>query len=374
MSANPELIGPGPLIHTGFDVFPPPGGTTGTWADIDGFELHANIGSDQESSIQMVWNRPEIGGIVRVLRSISPLVQQSLVTPLGFQPLPTPNPANLGWQVISTRDNIEGSQFFSDYVGEVDESLPKAARRPLGAVYSYRVEVTGDSTNARSPVLWTRLRGINAPYIQTIAGTSDSEIHVGWRDNSRLASGFGVRWYEAANGGNERSVIMNGTATTERRITGLLPNTAYYVMVWAWDYYGRSYDDRRIVDTKPSDGGSQDRTYDVRLVRQDVGEGPVPYLGRFPTAGNLPSGTLQGVSLNSTWPALMFVKPGNSTDQCGNANSGVLLNPGSSLTEAQMVELFGNKTPDLPIVFWACAQATAMLYNYIPIRVTYRPA
>jgi len=191
----------------------------------------------------------------------------------------------------------------------------------------------------------------------------------------KLASGFHVRFFGSENGEDEGRITINGTTKLDQVITGLSPDTEYVVTVRAWDHYGMSNEGSDQARTMPApDAAPEDMTFSLGLTRQIVYEGFIPYLGRFPTAGNLPSGTLRKVSLHSAWPALLFVKPGRSTADCGDPNAVVLLAPGTSLTAAEMTELYGAETPDLPIVFLAClGQATPTLYDSIPIRLTYRP-
>jgi hypothetical protein len=325
----------------------------------------------------MKWRDPGIGGTTKILRQIVPLA--TFAMPSGFQFPAEPDVTPYDWQVIGVKEPASGGigdrYFWDEDIPEVDESLPKAARRPLGSVYTYRLEISGGEGSARSEVIATRIRGINGPDIESIDGISDSEIHVSWRDFSKLASGYRVRFFQSETGFDEGAITINGTTRRDQVITGLSPDTEYVVTVTAWDHYGSSGDDSAKARTKPAaDAKPEDMTFDLRLIRQIVYEGHIPYLGRFPTAGYLPSGTLRKVSLGSTFPALLFVKPGESTADCGDPNAVVLLAPGNSLTAAEMTELFGSETPDLPIVFLACAQFTPTLYDYIPIRITYRPS
>ena len=332
---------------------------------------------EAESSVQMVWRDPGVGGVTKVFRQVEPLA--TFAMPSGFQAPATPRESRFGWTVVGVRENEfpgQSSYFLDEDIPAIDESLPKAARRSLGSsLYSYRVEVSGRERSARSPVISTRRRGINSPRLESIAGISDSQIHVKWRDNSKLASGFQVRSFEAVNGDDHRVITINGTTKQDLVITGLSPDTRYMVTVLAWDYYGKSSESGAgEARTMPApDAEPEDKTFTLELTRQLVVEGHIPYVGRFPTAGNLPSGTLRKVSLHSAWPALFFVKPGRSTAECGDPAAVIVLAPGSSLTAAEMTELFGAETPDLPIVFVACAQATPTLYDWIPIRITYRP-
>lgn len=343
---------------------------------IDDFRLWYFSPETGESSVQMGWRDPGVGGVTKVFRQIIPLATFAL--PSGFQAPTGPGASEFGWNVIGVKENEFPGHFmtFADEdIPAIDESLPKTARRPLGALYTYMVEITGGERSARSPTLYAKIRGINSPRIESCAGISDTEIQVRWRDNSKLASGFQVRYFEAVDGNNERVITINGTTKRDLVITGLTPDTRYMVTVRAWDFYGKSGQSSasEARTMAAPDAEPEDKTFTVPLTRQTVSEGHIPYLGRFPTAGNLPSGTLREVSLNSAWPALFFVKPGRSTAECGDPDAVVLLAPGTSLTATEMTELYGAATPDLPIVFLACAQATATLYDSIPIQITYRP-
>jgi hypothetical protein len=331
-----------------------------------------------ETSVQMVWRDPDVGGVSRVFRQIIPFVAQA--TPTGFQAneLPRPEDLHFGWNVVAVMDDdCPGCSmsFFDKDIPPVNEGLPRSARRSLGALYCYRVEVTGGERDARSPVVCTRNRGINSPRVESVDAVSDSEIRVKWRDNSKLASGFQVRHYEQPDGTNKRDITMNGTARRDLIITNLPPDTEHVVLVRAWDFYGSSSWDSGSARTQPAPNADpDDRTFDVTLSRQEIGDpGHVPYLGRFPTTGDLPHGTLREVALLSQWPALHFVKPGHTTLECDDPDAVVRLAPGTSLTPGEMTELFGDGTPDLPIVFLACAEATSPLLDWIPIRITYRP-
>lgn len=337
---------------------------------------------ESESTISMNWRRPNhIDGTTRVLRRVVPLVAQA--TPSGFSALTFARDENslfgqFGWTVVKTIEGQYGGvyNFTDEDVPAIAEDLPKSARRSLGVLYSYKVEIIGGERSARSNEIHTRIRGINRPTITRIEGVSDSEVVVRWRDNSKLASGFEVYSSESGSGADPRTVIINGTTKRELVIRDLAPDSEYNVEVRAWDYYGNSKEHVGwpLPRTDPApEAEPEDKTFNVSMNRQQIYEGFIPYLGRFPTGGNLPSGTLRKVSLHSAWPALFFVKPGKSTDECNDPSAVVVLSPGTSLTASQMAELYGAETPDLPIVFLACVQATTALYDFIPLRITYRP-
>lgn len=338
---------------------------------IEQFRFWYFSGEEAESTVQMTWRDPDVGGVTKVFRQVVPLVKLAL--PSGFEGIEPPEVLPFGWNVIGVLENeFPGAymQFKDEDIPPMNESFP----RSLGALYTYKVEVSGGERSARSPVIYTRMRGINSPRGESAAAISDSEIRVRWRNNSQLASGFQVRSFEAANGDDERVITINGATKKEHVITGLSPDTRYIVTVRAWDFYGMSGESTAgEARTMPApDAEPEDKTFSVPLTRQPIVQGNIPYLGRFPTSGNLPSGTLRKVSLHSAWPALFFVKPGRSTDECDDPEAVVVLAPGTSLTADEMTELYGAATPNLPVVFLACAQATPTLYEWIPIQITYR--
>ncbi len=346
---------------------------------------HFRFASDTtlESRNVLTWVGPQVDGLIKIYRKTTRLVTQSNM--MGFQALTVPEAAESApgdWVLIGVEPVAGPSAFYDDDIPAVNTSLPKASRRSLGQVYSYKLEVSAHerprngriitTREARSPAIHTRIRGINAPEVEPPESISDTEILVTWNDMSDLASGFEVHYHEEGVG-TEQMVTLNGTSRNSLVIQGLTPDTEYWVGVRAFDYYGKSYTRVRGARTERSPVAEpEDRTYNLSLTRQNIYQGFVPYLGRFPTAGLLPAGTLRQVSLAVGWPALSFPKVGKSTADCDNPDDVVVLAPGQSMTHEQMAQVFGASTPELPVMFLACAQATAALLNWIPINVTYR--
>jgi len=119
----------------------------------------------------------------------------------------------------------------------------------------------------------------------------------------------------------------------------------------------------------------------VTLERQQVTQGPIPYLGRFPAFGTIQPGRVLSIQ-NPQRPGfdtitLFFVRPGHSTTECGNASAVVQLNQGQTTTPAQMTSAFGVAQPPFstlsPLNFLACASTTSgQLLNTIQINITYQ--
>lgn len=94
----------------------------------------------------------------------------------------------------------------------------------------------------------------------------------------------------------------------------------------------------------------------VLLSAQPVIQGYVPFLGRYGGGVNF-NAVLTKVANPPGGAPLFFVKPGYSTEQCGNASATTYLAPGASMTADQLRLLYGSATPSLrnEITFLACA-------------------
>lgn len=109
--------------------------------------------------------------------------------------------------------------------------------------------------------------------------------------------------------------------------------------------------------TQPGQGMVHDAT--VTMTAQPVTRGFLPFLGYFGGGVNF-SAVLTEVR-NASNAYLSFVKPGRSTQDCGNANAVIVVAPNTPLTAAQMTTLYGSATPSLQnrIAFLACAGTNA---------------
>jgi hypothetical protein len=118
---------------------------------------------------------------------------------------------------------------------------------------------------------------------------------------------------------------------------------------------------------------TQGATHDasVTMNAQPVTQGFVPFLGYFGGGVGFKS-VLTEVRNPSSGSNLSFVKPGHSTQECGNANAVIGLAPGAALTASQMTTLYGSATPSLNnnrIAFLACAVTNS---SSVWVNVKYR--
>jgi hypothetical protein len=130
------------------------------------------------------------------------------------------------------------------------------------------------------------------------------------------------------------------------------------------------------VEEPPEPPGEQTRT--VTLQRQDIVEGNIPYVGRFPPFGVVPRARLLRIRLPHVGLpdlALAFVKRSRSTEDCGDPNAVVLLAEGQTTTPAQLTEIYGVPQPEFstqnPLFFVACLRLSGgPLPNFVNIEIT----
>ncbi|MDO8213964.1 hypothetical protein [Conexibacter sp. CPCC 206217] len=108
----------------------------------------------------------------------------------------------------------------------------------------------------------------------------------------------------------------------------------------------------------------------VRMNAQQVIQGYVPFLGQYGGGAGF-NAVLTRVTNPAGGPPLFFVKPGHSTEQCGDASATTYLAPGTSMTSTQMSTLWGAAQPSLTrtLPFLACA---ATPYSSVSVNVQYR--
>jgi len=101
--------------------------------------------------------------------------------------------------------------------------------------------------------------------------------------------------------------------------------------------------------TAAGGGTPQPFTASLSLQKQPIGLGHFfPYVGTYPPLGTVPPFHLIQVRFPSNGfvdQAMLLVKPGHSTEECGNPNAVIPLVEGQSLTSAQITTIWGSAQP-----------------------------
>jgi hypothetical protein len=108
----------------------------------------------------------------------------------------------------------------------------------------------------------------------------------------------------------------------------------------------------------------------VTLVAQQVEEGFVPFLGNFGGGTGAQGETLRSIKNPLGNVAILFVKRGHNTNQCGESGAVEVLGPGGTLGGSQLGSIFGSATPLLPIQIVACVVASASVTS-VPLNIVY---
>jgi Fibronectin type III domain/FG-GAP-like repeat len=209
-----------------------------------------------------------------------------------------------------------------------------------------------------------------------IARTSNS-ISVVWTNQSTCQNGFKVYYRQGRQGRFTLAATLNSPNQASYTLTGLAPDTEYCFMVSAFSSAGESSNNEvACAQTAPRPNPEyKDYTYDMSLTRQPIVSGFVPYLGRFPPLvsidGYLKEIRFLGSGAIGTVEALLLVKLGYSTLDCGNPDAVIVVRKDQSTTDMQA--LFGSPTPRLPVDIVAClAQGSpSTIPDAVRIRVTY---
>jgi len=329
-----------------------------------------------ETQLELQWSKVPHATGYRVFRKLEPVVFAN-----GAIAAPSPLIGEsaifpYAWHEIAQINDDGSSQvhFIDTDIPPPDLTTSAAERRRLGAPYCYKVEAYNNAGMTESNTTCKRLRGINAPTNVTGEATSPTSIKISWRGQSAFEWGYKL-YYRRAYETGYNVFWYNAAGSDSYEINFLSPETEYCITVTAFDYYGESERQNDIcnINTPPEPGSPpEEHNFTVQLLRQIVYEGPVPYVGSFPTGGGLlPAGNLIQVRSTHWNPTLYFVKPGKSTADCNDPDAVIPLNTNSALSSSDMEMLYGSATPRLPIVFLACAAATTPLLDAIPINITY---
>jgi hypothetical protein len=206
-------------------------------------------------------------------------------------------------------------------------------------------------------------------------------LAVGWKDNSSYEDSFVVRYSGTRAGGSPDSGGKSVGANSVTASLSLIPEYTYNIHVAAVNSVGETASNA-ITVTVPPALPSPPETVTVSLERQVIIEGPIPWLGAFPSLGVVPPGRVHKILFpqsGSVDTFLAFAKIGHSTEEFPDSNAFVTLTEGQSTTAAQMTAIFGVATPPYstpnPIYFVAVfgEPPSSPLPNFVDIEITIQP-
>jgi hypothetical protein len=210
----------------------------------------------------------------------------------------------------------------------------------------------------------------NAPSNARITHATENTLYLAWNDNSNDERHFLVNFGKA--GGSTQTVSLNANVTA-RAFSGLDPDTRYCFRVQAENIWGFS------AESAPASGRTQPQSQttnkgpfdtSIFMSRQPIVQGFVPYAGSF---GPIFEGALiSKINFPTQYPAVLLVKPGHSTNECGNPSAVVRVH--GDMTAEQKTAIWGSATPRITgqqrLNFVGCT-TSSQLPNLHPVNLTW---
>jgi hypothetical protein len=307
-----------------------------------------------------------------VHRESDPVTVEEVLT--QFRPPGIRSPAIAGREVLAVRDAIPGATVdvslndvwtYSDVASQAEMTF-KVNPLVLGTELRCRQRLCSTVSEVSGRVV-VRAPG---PRITTESPLPDGEVGAFYSAGIEVTGGVApLEWFRSS------GVVPSGLSLNSTN--GVLSGTPeiagdFEVTVEVRDSGSPSLSDERSFDIRTR--GPEEVSID--LVREAV-LGPVGYRAEFPSFG-----TARGRLLRIRVPliglfedlAVLFVRHGHSTAECGDSAAIVVIGENQSTTPEELESIFGVSEPEFDtlhhIVFVACVATTTPLPDRIPIEIT----
>jgi hypothetical protein len=165
-----------------------------------------------------------------------------------------------------------------------------------------------------------------------------------------------------------------GTPVRSGNKFGLLNLTNNQRLVYCERPYGINL--RWANDCNRGGSTSGPMTFTAWMQKQSILQGYIPYLGTFPALPANPAVRVTKMNFPTQWPAMLMLKPGKSTSDCGNPTAVVRVL--GVMTAQQMKDAFGSETINVPFGqqfrFVGCIQDSGQpIIPARPVEITYQP-
>jgi hypothetical protein len=287
------------------------------------------------------------------------------------------------WKRLEDSGGYVGKMIATNRVGDGQNTLVAMPELPSGGMLLAKVRATiAGNPFSESPTILIDARQLEQPLI-TIDEVQSNQVTLSWKSaGAPQANGFKVDFYAPnANTPIEKQVavqpgtgLSNVTYTTT--VTGLQPNIQYAVYVNVtrdlWAGVGSSQVNVMTLPSQTSTGTGPSTTT-IWMTRVEIIEGYVPYQGKFGPITN--GATITNVNFPVQFPPVLLVKPGHSTEECGDATA--VIEVQGDMTSAQKQAIWGAanvKITNGPLNFVGCATSTSnsqTIANMLPVNITW---
>ncbi len=240
---------------------------------------------------------------------------------------------------------------------------------PLAPVPAYlqpgnRSTIALLTTASDGRVLYTNAQPPRSPSSLRVTGVSPHTIDVAWRGHADH-DGFRIHYHGTRAGVADHDDTRTFDGDTEAAsLTGLLSGYEYPIEIVAFNGIGDSNTPDPVTATVPI----VPETVQLRMLRQQVIEGPVPYEAHYPEFGQVVPGHLLKITLPANSTPVVGLSLVHSTEHCGTTEA-VVLGRGQSTTPEQMKKIYGVETPlyrsSNPIFVLACTAVSGPIGHIV---------
>lgn len=204
-----------------------------------------------------------------------------------------------------------------------------------------------------------------------ITNKTTSSLTLAWDQSGFNESRYLINYGKS--GGSTQTIAVPGHVTSHN-FGSLAENTQYCFTVQGESTYDISPESARVCgrtnSEPPPPPNNGPFTTSIFMARQPIVQGFVPYLGTF---GPINEGAIIAkINFPTQFPAVLLVKPGFSTNDCGNSNAVVRVH--GDMTADQKKAIWGSATPRISglqkLPFVGCT-TSSQLPNLLPVNITW---
>jgi Ricin-type beta-trefoil lectin domain/Fibronectin type III domain len=287
------------------------------------------------------------------------------------------------WKRIEGANGLVGKMISVNGVAMGQSTLAPLPEIADSGVYLLKVRATiSNGLFSESPTILIDGRQLEQPVI-SIDNVQSNEVTVGWKSaGTPQANGFNVSLYppNSSSPVSKQVAAQPGTGLSnvsyDATVTGLQPSTQYavYVNVTRDLWPGIGSGPRNVMTLPPQTNTSTPNTTTIWMQRVEIIEGYVPYEGKF---GPIFTGaTITNVNFPTQFPPVLLVKPGHSTEECGDPTA--VVEVWGDMTAAQKTAIWGTSnlkiTGQQSLNFVGCGTTTSdsqNIANLLPVNITY---
>jgi hypothetical protein len=211
------------------------------------------------------------------------------------------------------------------------------------------------------------------PYNLRITDATTNSLSIAWDHDGNGYERYFLIHYNKVGSGTQ--TVTQSDHLETRTFNSLATDTQYCFTVQAESIWGFSAESPRVCgrtkreQTPPPNKGPFTNT--IYMSRQPIVQGYVPYAGQFGPIYDT-GAIISKINFPTQYPAVLLVKPGHSTNECGNPNAVILVH--GDMTADQKKAIWGSATPTISgqqsLKFVGCTTSSQLPHS-LPVNITW---